>query len=221
MPTLPTPSLSREPSALRRIFLLQIALVVGATALVVVAASLESNPGGGVGFFWFAFLAGCFGSTIGMVRQTRSDKKALRELSRSWTALLVPHLYGGLLAGLTYFLFVSGILSGTGKSGLLTSNLFPDFTNADAAGSASVRAYLALRPASLADAGKLMVWCFMAGYSEGFVVGILDHLRSVERGPGQPGTGEGAKGSDATGGNEKAGADGEAGVERDPGEADR
>ncbi len=170
-----------EPPALRRIFLVQLFLVAVTTALVLVGAMIEGRTPQGFGFFWFAFIAGCIGSSIGMVRQCRDDPEALRQLSRSWTALLMPHLYGGLLAGLTFFLFVSGILSGTGQSGLLTSNLFPDFTGADAASGASIKAYLALRPASLADAGKLLVWCFIAGYSEGFVIGVLDQLRTVSR----------------------------------------
>lgn len=170
--------------------MLQLGLIAAATILVRVGSSLEGDAGSGIGFFWFAFLAGCFGTTVSVVRQTRSDPKALRELSRSWVGLLVPHLYGGLLAGLTYFLFLSGVISGTsngtGSGGLLTSNLFPVFSVDQASERASIRAYLELRPASLTDVGKLLIWCFVAGYSECFVIGILDHLRSVTRRQAEP-----------------------------------
>jgi len=37
-------------------------------------------------------------------------------------------------------------------------------------------AYIEMRPATIADVGKLMVWCFLAGYSERFVADILGQL---------------------------------------------
>lgn len=48
----------------------------------------------------------------------------------------------------------------------------------------SVPTVLRLRPESMQDFGKLLVWCFIAGYSEKFVSGILQTLeeRAGKRG---------------------------------------
>jgi hypothetical protein len=103
----------------------------------------------------------------------------------------MPLLYGGLLGGVAYFLFASGILSGTESSGFLTSNLFPTFTSGGVTSDkgASFSDFLELRPADLSSAGKLMVWCLIAGYTERFTLGLLDQLAA--KGGGK--TGEGAK----------------------------
>ncbi len=96
----------------------------------------------------------------------------------------MPLLYGGLMAGIAYLLFVSGILSGDGGSGLFTSNLFPNFTEPQTKTEQLIRAFLEIRPVSMKDTGKLLVWCFVAGYSERFVTGILKQLeRRGEEGP--------------------------------------
>jgi hypothetical protein len=41
-----------------------------------------------------------------------------------------------------------------------------------------------MAPVSMKDVGKLLVWCFVAGYSEKFVTGILKQLE--RRGEGSP-----------------------------------
>lgn len=97
-------------------------------------------------------------------------------------------MYGGLMDVVTYLLFMSGILTGDGGDGLFTSNLFPNFDRPSVDGDGSMfnmRTVLTLRPVSVADVGKLMVWCFVSGYSERFVVGILGTLE--DRGGGAKG----------------------------------
>ena len=77
---------------------------------------------------------------------------------------------------MAYFLFASELLSGDGGGGLLTSNLFPIFNTLETPGGVRVRDWLALRPLHFPDGGKLIVWSVVAGYSEGFVTGILRRL---------------------------------------------
>lgn len=155
--------------------------------LVTLGFCQENDPcrDRGFGFFWFSFLAGCVGASLGALKRIRGDAQFAVELAQSRITTLMPVLYGGLMAGVAYLLFMSGILSGDGGNGLLTTNLFPNFTAATAA-RASLSEYLAMRPTTMADAGKLTVWCFLAGYSERFVAGILGQLeqrtaRSEER----------------------------------------
>ena len=82
------------------------------------------------------------------------------------------------MAGVAYLLFMSGILTGEGGHGLFTSNLFPNFTFLPEAEGLrlSMREVVGLRPKGVQDLGKLLVWCFVSGYSESFVVGVLNTL---------------------------------------------
>ncbi|HQU70926.1 MAG TPA: hypothetical protein PKV71_15550 [Calditrichia bacterium] len=38
-----------------------------------------------------------------------------------------------------------------------------------------------MRSAGLMDFGKLMVWCFLVGYSERFVMGVLKRLEDTNQ----------------------------------------
>ena len=90
-------------------------------------------------------------------------------------ATLMPLLYGGVMAGVTYLLFMSRILTGEDQ-GLFTSNLFPRFT--DMPDPFNMKDYFDMDVRGGTDLGKLLVWSFLAGYSEKFVTGILHQLES-------------------------------------------
>jgi len=176
------PSDNPQPSVIRRIFIAQIALVVIFTLLTFAAYTWPER----VGSYFFAAILGCLGGSITLLRRVKKDDGPFaEELAASWFATLMPLLYAGLMASVAYLLFMSGIVSGDGGNGLLSSNLFPNFTNPnpDGAELLSFKHVAQMRPASLQDLGKLMVWCFLAGYSERFVIGILKQL---ERKGGDP-----------------------------------
>jgi zinc transporter ZupT len=171
---LETTDLSR--TVVRRIFVLQISLVVTILMLLLVSDWFDVKR---FGFdFWLAFFAGCMGASISLRIRIGTDDKVLQETGRSVVDTLMPILYGAIMAGLTYLLFMSGILSGNEGEGLLTTNLFPTFDVdlVDLKTEGVVKAFLGSRPATLPDLGKLLVWCFLAGYSEKFVIGILGKL---------------------------------------------
>lgn len=86
------------------------------------------------------------------------------------------------MAGVGYLLFMSALLSGESNDGLFTSNLFPNFTKVDASETNLIKRFMDIEPASMKDVGKLMVWCFVAGYSESFVTGILKQLERRSEG---------------------------------------
>lgn len=157
----------------RRIFLAQVILIGSSAALVMAAVRVD------LGFFWFAFLAGVFGASVALLRRVQKGDTALVQVTlHSWSTTLMPFLYGGLMAGVIYFLFLSQILSGKDGNGLLATNLFPDFPPiANEGERLAIKDWLRLRPKDLPDAGKLIVWCFLAGYSESFVSGILLRLQ--------------------------------------------
>ena len=96
----------------------------------------------------------------------------------------MPLLYGTLMAGVAYLLFMSEILSGDGGGGLFTTNIFPNFTKPDSS-TPLVNQFVTMTPDGMRNSGKLLVWCFIAGYSERFVTGILDQLEKKGQGKGQ------------------------------------
>lgn len=158
-------------AVVRRIFIAQLWLVA--------AFSLAAAVGyfGHVGSLVFALLFGSLGGSIALLRRVRGAKDTVvAELGADMTSTWMPLLYGGLMAGVGYLLFLSGILSGDGGSGLFTSNLFPNFTDPDPASDELIKRFVEIRPATMKDAGKLFVWCFVAGYSERFITGILKQL---------------------------------------------
>jgi hypothetical protein len=161
-------------TVIRRVFVAQLVLLAAVGALVVVGLVFTQH----LGSFPFSFFAGCLGGSISLLRRLRLESQAvLEELATSWISSLMPLLYGGLMAAVAYVLFMSGILTGEGGHGLFTSNLFPNFTQPAGGGNLlSVPTILQLRPALVQDFGKMLVWCFLSGYSEKFVAGILQSL---------------------------------------------
>jgi hypothetical protein len=118
-----------------------------------------------LGYFWFAFLCGALGASVRMMRTVKEDASLAEELSRSFVSTLMPLLYGAVMAAVAYGLFISEIVSG---------ELFPRFSGAES--SASIQSFLKIRPTTNTDSFKLLIWCFLAGYSERFVANILGRM---------------------------------------------
>ena len=169
------PHVAPTQTVIRRVFIAQLGLLAAVGALVVLGLVFTEQ----LGSFPFSFFAGCLGGSISLLRRLRLESQpVLEELAASWVSSLMPMLYGGLMAAVAYVLFMSGILTGEGGHGLFTSNLFPNFTQPteDEHSLLSVPVILQLRPASVQDFGKMLVWCFLSGYSEKFVAGVLQSL---------------------------------------------
>jgi hypothetical protein len=155
---------------MRGIFIAQIAiLVIG----VGVAVTLSSYPKIS-GTLIFTFLLGGLGGSMSLLRRLQSG----RTFDGKWISTLMPILYGGVMALVAYFLFMSGIATGDGGRGLLTSNLFPNFKGAEIRTDnlLNVGDVLKIHPTTIQDVGKLLVWSFLAGYSERFLTSVLATL---------------------------------------------
>ncbi len=162
---------------IRRIFIAQICLVAAFSILAIIGYFWH------VGTFFFAVFLGSLGGSIDLLRRVRGEKAAIiEELAADMTSTLMPILYGGLMAGIAYLLFMSGLLSGESKDGLFTSNLFPNFTKPTAPKANLIKRFMDMEPIGMKDVGKLLVWCFVAGYSERFVTGILKQLERRSEG---------------------------------------
>jgi hypothetical protein len=126
---------------------------------------------------------------MSLLKRIRIEKIGmLKEIESSLVTTLMPLLYGGVLASVTYLLFLGCVLTGDGEGGLFTSNLFPEFSGLNCAGSSAaavdsteslnMKSMLQMKPKTIQDFAKLLVWSVLAGYSEKFVDGVL---RTLER----------------------------------------
>ena len=158
----------------RIILIVQIALLV----LLAVVFFLGYNDNNiDTGSFPFGIIIGSIGATVSVMRRINSgDAKIVDRLTDDKLfSILRPVLYGTLMSGVIYLMFLSGIVSGTEGDGLLSTNLFPDFTTSDKKLNL-VQQFVQITPDGIQNTGKLLVWCFIAGYSERFVAGLLDQL---------------------------------------------
>jgi hypothetical protein len=127
----------------------------------------------------FALLIGGAGACVSFfLRFPRMGKSELEFIVSSWWAIIVPVLVGLVMGGFIYIVFFAGTLTGDGGKGLFTSNLFPLFTDPSVIPGQplDLKTALEIRPQSVQDFGKLLAWCFLAGYSERLVPSILESL---------------------------------------------
>jgi ammonia channel protein AmtB len=142
-------------------------LIITTIALIFASYSLEKGR-----VLATVFLFGNLGAYAAIHSKLKelSDEKVI-ELAQSWFALLTPSLIGGILAIVLYFLFISGIIGG---------ELFPVF-EADSKPPIDKENFsiiFAQHGKEFSDYGKLLVWSFIAGFSEKYVVGVLDSVNS-------------------------------------------
>ena len=176
-------SIEDQETTLRHWLSLILVFEVVATGVLV---ALMSYFTGQMGTLLFALLAGGMGAGVSLARRSANLAEAeLSTLLRSPWNLAVVELVACIMAGIVYLLFLAGILTGDGGGGLFTSNLFPKFTwpNVPAQTTLDIPTVLKVRPMSIQDFGKLLVWCVVAGYSEKFapgILGVLEHRAASE-----------------------------------------
>lgn len=128
----------------------------------------------------------CFGILGGLISLHRRLKTMsiydLRLLGQSWNYTILSPLVGGLLGCILYIIFISELVSG---------DFFPKFEldDADRAkyGTLLFQDLLEVHAPEVSDYAKLLVWAFIAGFSEKFVVNILGQFEaSGSNGDGLP-----------------------------------
>jgi hypothetical protein len=124
------------------------------------------------------FLAGNVGSFISIHKNL--NKMTANELKRvcgSWLSVVLPSFIGGLLAVILYLFFLSGVVSG---------DLFPHLVNDTGTVNALVDIFKdegsrsVLTAINIKDFAKLVIWSFIAGYNQAYVIDILDSLKGPE-----------------------------------------
>jgi hypothetical protein len=130
------------------------------------------------------FAVGVIGGFVGLQRRLKKmTADDLTLLANSWVYVCLAPLVGGILAVLTYVLFVSGLLAG---------DLFPKFVpDADAAEHHGLSAIFAIHGGA-PDYGKMLFWCFVAGFSERFATDIISRFEIQAANEGETGPAENA-----------------------------
>ncbi len=162
-------------NSIRIIFFSQIILLCILPLLFIID---QSDNGIKLGSFFFAIDLGALGASVSLMKRVREHNSLFISESKSLKifSTLIPIIYGTVMSGVAYLLFMSGILTGNGGNGLLTTNLFPNFT--EPSNGNLLDQFLNMTPIDMKNTGKLLVWCFLAGYSERFVTGVLKQLEN-------------------------------------------
>lgn len=117
-----------------------------------------------------AFSCGVVGGFVGLQRRLKGmSKNDLTLLANSWVYVCLSPLVGGVLAVVTYILFVSGLLAG---------DLFPQFLPDENASEVIGLPKIFAIHGEAKDYGKMFFWCFVAGFSEKFVTNIINRFES-------------------------------------------
>ena len=147
----------------RRLLLAMLVLIAAVVCAVVVALWAVEAPSPSV---LIVFLAGQIGGYVGLQRRIKKlSTEDLELLATSWVYTVLSPLIGGILAVALYLIFISG---------LITGELFPVFVaDSQAPDDESIRMLFAHHGEKYGDYAKLLVWSFVAGYSEKFVINVI------------------------------------------------
>ncbi|BAH77398.1 inorganic phosphate transporter [Solidesulfovibrio magneticus] len=117
------------------------------------------------------FLIGGVGGFISIHRRLQTmDEEALELYATSLLHLYISPLIGGILAVILYFFFLSQIVS---------SPIFPNFKTDDPAQySGTIIDMYRSSGLSFSEWAKLAFWSFVAGYSEDFVLAVVDSVKA-------------------------------------------
>lgn len=117
----------------------------------------------------YVFIAGLIGGFVSIQqRLPKTDTIELRELSQSWSSLLLIPVNGGIFAIVLHILFISGIIEGS---------LFPEYHQVAIDQHNLTKSFADFLtytfPKDGPNIAKLIFWSFVAGFSERFVPQII------------------------------------------------
>ncbi|KAF0866385.1 hypothetical protein [Pseudomonas sp. LD120] len=161
------------------IFVLLLAAALGAVALAnghVVPAVSEVD---GYVVPWVVFIAGNIGGYVGFHRRLSSlNDEEIIGLCSAWFSLVLPSFIGGILAGLLYTLFISGVAQG---------QLFPVIVADETCryGESSFYVIFCQHASGYASYAKLLFWSFVAGFNQNYVVDLIENIKGSKKAQGE------------------------------------
>jgi uncharacterized integral membrane protein len=160
--------LSRQAQGILMIILTCFAVLVLSTSAV---KYLYGHDWHWVDIWGLVFAAGATGGLVSMQRRLQalpSHGESLGDLVElsSGMAIRFTPIIGGTFAVVLFLMFCSGMASGTLFPSFQAGQSVPDF----------ITFATSVKPANMADWGKLLVWSFIAGFAERFVPDTLDRL---------------------------------------------
>jgi hypothetical protein len=132
----------------------------------------ESSSGDAFPLLALIFLAGGLGGTTNHYRRLQliPDKDEKLQALASWPSIVIQAVVspalGGIFAVVAYLIFAAGLLKGP---------LFPEFKDMEMPYQ-RLKQFCEIGPKVQLDTAKLLVWAFLAGFSEKFVPNLLDRL---------------------------------------------
>jgi hypothetical protein len=116
------------------------------------------------------FCLGNIGGYVGIHTRLKTLTNAeVIELAKSWLAIAVPSIVGGILALVLYLIFISGILTG---------GLFPVIVSDININHDDFQMVFSQHANAPSEYAKLFFWSFVAGYSERYVTRLIDSIQS-------------------------------------------
>jgi hypothetical protein len=133
---------------------------------------------------FLAVYAGIMGATISIMLRVKEASDVplgdadpvirLSTIVNGNVGIQLSIIVGGAFALVLYFLFVSGV-----ASQIFVPTVLPQFQSSCISSGkceSTLQTFFGLIPDNSKDLGKLLVWCFIAGFAERFVPDILDKL---------------------------------------------
>ena len=152
-----------------RMFKAMMILVMAAAVLVILSWTGKASVSPTVPLI---FLAGQIGGYVGLQSRIKTlPEEDLSLVATSWVYTILTPLVGGILAVLLYLIFLSGLISGTMFPVFKQDALQPD--------PESFLVVFAQHADGYANYAKLLVWSFIAGYSERFVIDMISTFTQI------------------------------------------
>jgi hypothetical protein len=149
---------------------------LGVIILIVLGGFLFSLRGYEIALIYLVFLCGCLGGITGTfvrVRHLPPDTASVIAPATNKVAIFQVYVsiaVAGVFGLVAYGLFVTRILQGA---------LFPEFSGVDEPFTKVLDLFANAGPKTRLDAAKVLLWSYVAGFSEWFVPNIIDDLANA------------------------------------------
>ena len=146
-----------------RLFIVLVVLLTAALVALIFASEV-------IRVTLVVILTGTIGGFVGLQRRVKGfEDDDLELLASSWLYTVLAPVVSGVLALLLYILFLSELLAG---------DLFPSFeVNVDAT-RIGIGSLFEQHAKDYTDYAKLLVWAFIGGFSEKFVVDVIGRFET-------------------------------------------